>query len=54
MQTNNQTEKHEATLPLCLENALFFKGKKVRAKKGKTKENNLTKLGADAPKLRPP
>jgi len=34
MQTNNQNEKHEATLPPCLDEALLFKGKRVRERKG--------------------
>ena len=46
MQTNNQNEKHEATLPPCLNKALLFKGKKVREGKWKAKENNFTRLGA--------
>ena len=35
MQTNNQNERHEATLPPCLNKALLCKGKKVREGKGK-------------------
>ena len=46
MQTNNQNEKHEATLLACLDKALLFKGKKVREGKGKTKVNNLTRLAS--------
>jgi len=44
MQSNNQNRKHESTLPPCLDKALLFKGKK--GEEGKTKENNLTRLGA--------
>jgi len=35
MQTNNQNETHEATLPSCLNKELLCKGKKVREGKGK-------------------
>ena len=42
-QTKNQNEKHEATLPTCLEKALLFKGNRWE---GEIKENNLTRLDA--------
>jgi len=34
MQTKNQNEKHETTLPIRLDKALLFKVKKVRGGKG--------------------
>jgi len=43
--TNNQNKKIETTLPPFLNEALLFKGKRVR--EGGTKENNLTRLGAE-------
>jgi len=46
VQTNNQNENHEATLPPCLNKALLFKVKKSKRSERKTKENDLTKLGA--------
>ena len=44
-QIKNQNKKHETNLTPCLDKALLFKGKKVRERKGKTKENDLTRLG---------
>ena len=46
MQTKNKNGKHKTTLSLCLVKALSVKGEKVKEGKGKTKENNLAKLGA--------
>jgi len=46
IQTNNQNEKHKATLPPSLDKALLSKENEVRERKGKTKEKNLTRLGA--------
>ena len=43
MQTNNWNEKHEVTLPLCLNKALLRKWKKVR--EGKRKYNIRISLG---------
>ena len=37
MQDNNQNEKHEATLPTCLDKTLLKKERKVREGKEKLK-----------------
>jgi len=46
MQTNNQNRKHEATLSPSLDKAFLVKVRKSREGEGKTKKNNLTRLGA--------